>query len=129
MQIKTDYLVTLSCRPFSGVPAVTDCSRLRIGTRGEALAWVRRTLVETENWSVNPDPAGLCLFPNDLDQHPLPVAAVEFAVRDPLPGAKVETAIGDGDDDGFGWRPMICLFIVVTQTDTAIEPQRGCQSS
>ena len=34
------------------------------------------------------------LFTNDLDQHPLPPAPVELAVEDPLPRAKVETAVG-----------------------------------
>jgi hypothetical protein len=27
-------------------------------------------------------------------------------LKDPLPGAKIETAVGDGDDHGFAWRPM-----------------------
>src|SRR5262245_12379812 len=39
------------------------------------------------------------LFPDDLDQHPLGAAAVELAVEDLLPGAEVEPAAGDGDDD------------------------------
>ena len=37
------------------------------------------------------------LLPDDLDQHPLPTPAVKFAVEDPLPGAKVESAIGHRD--------------------------------
>jgi hypothetical protein len=31
---------------------------------------------------------------DDLDQHPLPPPAVKFAVEDPLPGAKIEPAVG-----------------------------------
>ncbi len=37
------------------------------------------------------------LFTDDLDQYPLPPAAVELAVRDPLPGAKVQPAVGHRD--------------------------------
>jgi predicted nucleic acid-binding protein len=47
MQSKTDYLVTLNRRHFIDDPAVVDRSGLRIGTPGDALAWVRRTLAET----------------------------------------------------------------------------------
>ena len=42
---------------------------------------------------------GASLLPNDLDQHPLPPPAVELAVEDPLPRAKVEAAVGYRDDD------------------------------
>jgi len=38
-------------------------------------------------------------FTNNLDQHPLPPPPVKFSVEDPLPRAKVEAAIGDGDDN------------------------------
>lgn len=48
MQSKTDYLVTLNRRHFIDDPAVANRSRLRIGTPGDALAWVRQTLAETE---------------------------------------------------------------------------------
>ena len=44
MQVKTDYLVTLNRRPFIDDPTVADRSKLRIGTPGDALAWVRRHL-------------------------------------------------------------------------------------
>jgi predicted nucleic acid-binding protein len=47
MRVKTDYLVTLNRRHFIDDPAVADRSKLRIGTPGDALAWVRRTLAET----------------------------------------------------------------------------------
>ena len=47
MRVKTDYLVTLNRRHFIDDPAVADRSKLRIGTPGNALAWVRRTLAET----------------------------------------------------------------------------------
>jgi hypothetical protein len=30
----------------------------------------------------------------DLDQHPLPPPAIEFAVKDPFPRAKIELAVG-----------------------------------
>src|ERR1700730_2006113 len=39
------------------------------------------------------------LLPNHLHEHLLRPAAVEFAVKDLLPGAEVELAGGDGDDD------------------------------
>ncbi len=47
MQSKTDYLVTLNRRHFIDDPAVADRSKLRIGTPGNALAWVRQYLAET----------------------------------------------------------------------------------
>ena len=47
MQVKTDYLVTLNRRHFLDDPAVAVRSNLRIGTPGDALAWVRRRLAET----------------------------------------------------------------------------------
>src|ERR1051326_8259889 len=36
---------------------------------------------------------------DDLYEDALATAAVEFAVEDLFPGAEVETAVGDGDDD------------------------------
>jgi hypothetical protein len=39
------------------------------------------------------------LFTYNLDQHPFPPPPVKFAVEDPLPRAKVESAVGHGDDD------------------------------
>jgi predicted nucleic acid-binding protein len=47
MRVKTDYLVTLNRRHFIDDPAVADRSKLRIGTPGDALAWVRQYLAET----------------------------------------------------------------------------------
>lgn len=47
MQAKTDHLVTLNRHHFIDDPAVADRSDLRIGTPGDALAWVRRHLTET----------------------------------------------------------------------------------
>ena len=44
MQAGTDYLVTLSRRRFIDDPGVAERSGLRIGTPGEALAWVRERL-------------------------------------------------------------------------------------
>jgi hypothetical protein len=38
------------------------------------------------------------LFTYDLDQHPFPPAAVELPVKDPLPGAKIEPAVGHRHD-------------------------------
>jgi hypothetical protein len=35
------------------------------------------------------------LFPNDLDQHPLAPATVEFPVKDLLPGAEIQPAPAD----------------------------------
>jgi predicted nucleic acid-binding protein len=46
MHVKTDHLVTLNGRHFIDDPAVADRSKLRIGTPGDALAWVRRYLGE-----------------------------------------------------------------------------------
>jgi predicted nucleic acid-binding protein len=46
MQVKTDYLVTLNRRHFIDDPGVAERSKLRIGTPGDALAWVRRYLAE-----------------------------------------------------------------------------------
>ena len=48
MQRRTDYLVTLNRRHFIDDPDVADRSKLRIGTPGDALAWVRQYLAETE---------------------------------------------------------------------------------
>ena len=39
------------------------------------------------------------LLADDLDQDALAAASVEFAVEDLLPGAEVEAAVRDGDDD------------------------------
>lgn len=36
------------------------------------------------------------LLTNDLDQYPLAAATVELAVKNLLPGAKIEAALGDG---------------------------------
>ena len=44
MQIQTDYLVTLNRRHFIDDLAVADRSKLRMGTPGDALAWVRQHL-------------------------------------------------------------------------------------
>jgi len=41
MQVKTDYLVTLNSKHFSDDPSVALNARIRIGTPGEALKWVR----------------------------------------------------------------------------------------
>ena len=38
---------------------------------------------------------GIPSLPEDLDQYPLPPAAVELAVEDLLPGAEVEPAVRD----------------------------------
>ena len=43
--------------------------------------------------------SGETSLPNDLDQHALSAAAVEFAVEDLFPRAEIEFAFGDGDDD------------------------------
>jgi len=47
MQAKTDYLVTLNRRHFIDDPGVAARSGLRIGTPGDALAWVRESLSKT----------------------------------------------------------------------------------
>ncbi len=39
------------------------------------------------------------LLSDDLDQHALPTPAVELAVKDLLPWAKVQPTIGDSHDD------------------------------
>jgi len=44
MAAKTDYLVTLNRHHFLDDPAVADRSKLRIGTPGDALKWVRQSL-------------------------------------------------------------------------------------
>ena len=46
MQVKPDYLVTLNRRHFVDDPAVARRSGLRIGTPGDALAWVRKVLAK-----------------------------------------------------------------------------------
>ena len=47
IQAKTDYLVTLNRRHFIDDPDVVARSGLRIGTPGDALAWVRKFLSKT----------------------------------------------------------------------------------
>jgi predicted nucleic acid-binding protein len=49
MRVKTDYLVTLNRRHFLDDPAVVDRSKIRIGTPGDALAWVRQHLAAAGN--------------------------------------------------------------------------------
>lgn len=44
MQARVDYLVTLNRRHFLDDPQVAQRSGLRIGTPGDALAWVRNQL-------------------------------------------------------------------------------------
>ena len=44
IQVKTDYLVTLNRRHFIDDPGVAERSKLRIGTPGDALAWLRENL-------------------------------------------------------------------------------------
>lgn len=44
MQCKAKFLVTLNCRHFLDDPAVSRQSGLKIGTPGDALAWVRQQL-------------------------------------------------------------------------------------
>ena len=41
----------------------------------------------------------MVLFTDDLDQHALAAAAIEFAVEDLFPGTEIELAAGDGNDD------------------------------
>ena len=50
-----------------------------------------------------------CLFADDLDEYPLCSAAVEFSVKDLLPGAEIEAAFRDGDDD---FPPHDLAFVV-----------------
>ena len=47
IQVKTDYLVTLNRRHFIDDPAVAERSKLRIGTPGDALSWLRENLATT----------------------------------------------------------------------------------
>lgn len=47
MQVHTDYLVTFNRRHFIDEPTVAERTKLRIGTPGDALAWVRGHLGET----------------------------------------------------------------------------------
>jgi hypothetical protein len=54
---------------------------------------------------------GNTLIPNDLDQHSLPASAVEFAVEDPLPRAKVQTAVGHRNDDFAAHDPPLQMSI------------------
>lgn len=46
MQASVDYLVTLNKRHFIDDPEVTRRSGLRIGTPGDALAWVRESFAQ-----------------------------------------------------------------------------------
>ena len=46
MGASVDYLVTFNRRHFVDGPGVADRSGLRIGTPGDALAWVRERLVQ-----------------------------------------------------------------------------------
>ena len=46
MGARVDYLVTLNRRHFIDDPRVADRSGLRIGTPGDALAWVRELLTQ-----------------------------------------------------------------------------------
>jgi hypothetical protein len=48
MQAGVDYLVALNRRHFMDDPRVAARARLRIGTPGEALAWVRKRLAGDE---------------------------------------------------------------------------------
>lgn len=48
MRAKVDYLVTLNRRHFLDDPQVAQRSRLRIGTPGDALAWVRSQLSQID---------------------------------------------------------------------------------
>jgi predicted nucleic acid-binding protein len=48
MQAGVDYLVTLNRRHFMDDPRVAARARLRIGTPGDALAWVRGRLAGNE---------------------------------------------------------------------------------
>jgi hypothetical protein len=36
-------------------------------------------------------------LPDNFGQHPLPPPSIELAIKDPLPGAKVEAAVGHRD--------------------------------
>src|SRR5436305_6543179 len=47
----------------------------------------------------SPSPTIASLLPNHLHHHPLRPSPVELAVEDLLPGAEVELAGGDGDDN------------------------------
>jgi hypothetical protein len=46
MQAGVDYLVTLNRRHFTDDPEVAHRAGLRIGTPGDALAWVREQLAQ-----------------------------------------------------------------------------------
>ncbi len=45
------------------------------------------------------DDESLLLVPDDLDQNALRPPPVEFAIEDCFPRPKVESAVGDGNDD------------------------------
>jgi len=51
VQARVDYLVTLNTRHFIDDPLVSQRSGLRIGTPGDALAWVRNQLAGKQNSS------------------------------------------------------------------------------
>jgi hypothetical protein len=46
VKAKVDFLVTLNGKHFIDDPGVAKNSRLRIGTPGDALHWVRRQLTK-----------------------------------------------------------------------------------
>jgi len=48
MNVGTDYLVTLNRRHFMDDPGVATRSGLRMGTPGDALAWVREQLAQED---------------------------------------------------------------------------------
>jgi predicted nucleic acid-binding protein len=48
MNVGTDYLVTFNLRHFVDDPGVAARSGLRIGTPGDALAWVREQLAQED---------------------------------------------------------------------------------
>ncbi|HEY64903.1 MAG TPA: hypothetical protein G4O02_10065 [Caldilineae bacterium] len=48
MKARADYLVTLNRRHFIDDPNVATLSGLRIGTPGDALAWVRAQLMQRQ---------------------------------------------------------------------------------
>lgn len=48
MQAKVDYLVTLNRKHFMDDPKVAELSGLRIGTPGDALAWIRQKILDQD---------------------------------------------------------------------------------
>ena len=57
MEAGVDYLVTLNRRHFLTDPTLAERSRLRLGTPGDALAWVRGRLASEEEESEPPETA------------------------------------------------------------------------